>query len=87
LAAGHPVRLLADCEPAPVPLHPYVSATAAGFAEDQNPVLAMRRALGRHRSVQREAASIDKQNQNSILKLCQMAVVYQAADQSRFIAS
>jgi DNA-binding transcriptional LysR family regulator len=32
-------------------------------------------------------ASTDKQNQYSILKPCQMAVVYQAADQSRFIAS
>jgi hypothetical protein len=42
LVAGHPVQLLADCEPAPVPLHPYVSAAAAGFAEDQDPVPVMR---------------------------------------------
>ena len=34
LAAGHLVRLQADYEPAPVPLH-LVSAVAAGFAEDQ----------------------------------------------------
>jgi hypothetical protein len=36
LAAGHLVRLLADDAPAPVPLHPDVSAVAAGFAEDQD---------------------------------------------------
>jgi hypothetical protein len=30
---------------------------------------------------------IDKQNRYSILKPCQMPVVYQAADQSRFIGS
>jgi hypothetical protein len=32
-------------------------------------------------------ALADKQNQYSILKPCQMTVVYQAADQSHFIAS
>jgi hypothetical protein len=34
-----------------------------------------------------DATQIDKQNHNSILKPCQITVVYQAPDRSRIIAS
>jgi hypothetical protein len=34
-----------------------------------------------------DVAQIDKQNHNSILKPCQITVVYQASDRSRIIAS
>jgi DNA-binding transcriptional LysR family regulator len=87
LAAGDLVRLLAEYEPAPAPFAPDVSTVAAGFAEDQGLPRPSRRALARHRSSRHSPMATDKQNHCSILKPCQMAVVYQAADQLRFIAS
>jgi hypothetical protein len=74
------VRLLADYPPAPVPLHlmfqpsrlasPTIWAFVDYLVEHWRGVYP----LGA------QAALIDKQNQHSILKSCQMAVVYQAAD-------
>ena len=88
LAAGHLVRLLADDEPAPVPLHLMFQPSRLASPKIRSRRRLPRRSAGAAsiRSA-RSPASTDKQNHYSILKPCQMAVVYQAADQSRFIAS
>ena len=87
LAAGHLVRLLADDEPAPVPLHLMFQPSRLAL-----PKIRTRRRLcvGGWRGVDRfsaRSASADKQNHYSILKPGQLGVVYQAADQSRFTVS
>jgi len=84
-AAGRPVQLLVDCEPGPAPWH--LMFQRRGW-------LLRRSGTFAHYVGGAGAASIPsahypayEQNHCSVLKPCQMAVVYQAADQSRFIAS
>ena len=87
LAAGHLVRLLADDEPAPVPLHLMFQPSRLASPKIRAFVDYL---VERWRGIDpfgAQPAPTDKQNHYSILKPCQMAVVYQAADQSRFIAS
>ena len=86
-AAGHLVRLLADYEPAPVPLHLMFQPSRLASPKIRTFVDYL---VERWRGIDPFGAqprANDKQNHYSILKPCQMAVVYQAADQSRFIAS
>jgi len=84
LAAGHLARLRTDCEPAPAPLHPMfqpprlTSPRIRAFVDEL---------VERWRGIDpfgARSAPTNKQNQYSILRPCQMAVVYQAAEQSRF---
>ncbi|MCK1515595.1 hypothetical protein IVB22_24175 [Bradyrhizobium sp. 190] len=84
LAAGHLVRLLADYEPAPVPLHLMFQASRPASPRIRAFV---DYGIERWRGIDSfgaQPASIDKQNHCSILKPCQMAVVYQAADPIAF---
>jgi hypothetical protein len=87
LAAGHLVRLLADDEPAPVPLH--LMFQPCGWASPKVGPSSITSSSAGAASIRsaHSPAPTDKQNHYSILKPCQTAVVYQAADQSRFIAS
>jgi len=87
LAADRLVRLLADDEPAPVPLHLMFQPSRLASPRIRT---RGRLCVGRWRGIDRfsaRPASTDKQNHYSALKPCQMPVVYQATDQSRFIAS
>ena len=87
LAAGRLVRLLADHEPAPVPLHlMFQPSRLASPKIGPSSITSSSAGAASIRSAHSPAPA-DKQNHYSILKPCQMAVVYQAADQSRFIAS
>jgi len=80
-----PVHLRIVCEPAPTPLHLMFQPSRPAFPEDQEP-LPLRRRCGAALTYSAHNPA-HEQNQYSILKPCQMTVVYQAADQSRFIAS
>jgi len=84
-AAGRPVQLLVDCGPGPAPLHLMFQPSRLASPKIRNLRPLRRR---RWRSLDPfNAYPAHERNHCSILKPCQMAVVYQAADQTRFIAS
>jgi hypothetical protein len=66
---------------------PDVSAVAAGFAEDRPSLIISSSAGAASIRSAHSPAPTNKKNHYSILQPYRMAVVYQAADQSRFIAS
>jgi hypothetical protein len=83
LAAGHLGAAARRLRAGASSISPDVSAVAAGFAEDgPSPTIWPSAVAASIRS-----APTDEQNHYSILKPCQMTVVYQAADQARFVAS
>jgi hypothetical protein len=84
LAAGHRVRLLADGGPAPNGIALDVSATRLASPRIAASSITSSSAGGASIRPAYHPTFGDGSNQYSILKRCQMAVVYQAADQSRF---
>jgi hypothetical protein len=85
LASGHLVRLLADYEPSPVPLH-LMFSRRGWLPRRSGPSSITSSSAGAAPVRSARSPRVDKQNHYSILKPCQRAVVYQAADQSRIIA-